>query len=364
MADYFPSMIRYLALVGCIALLTLLLASCNRPATTTPPRVSIPASDLKSAITMLRTMTDEANANSRTRTDALLHAVNQFLDTPDEETRTQLQQSWLDAHNAFAATRALLLNQHDDLLFAIDAWPIEPGFLDSLPDYPDSGIVNDFTVNISKETLKQQNGITANDEVCLGFHPLEYYAFARPLQDFVQIDSASPNAKNIERRRQIVSLIAAMLVDDLNQLSSAMDVDLENLQTNLKDTGTGDNERLATIVTGFQRSAHHQFQEASLLADKDDGHGRFSNSSIPALAVELRTTRAAFESSGELMGLLRRVDLTTAGNFDKTLSEVTDILDKAEPTETERVKLPVLLSAINHQFEDFKRSLPKAANGG
>ncbi|MEX2365284.1 MAG: imelysin family protein, partial [Pseudohongiellaceae bacterium] len=68
--------------------------------------------------------------------DALESTVSRFLEEPTDSTRETLQQAWLDTHNTFAATRLFAqLVPAKDLLFRIDAWPIAPGFIDSLPLY-------------------------------------------------------------------------------------------------------------------------------------------------------------------------------------------------------------------------------------
>lgn len=363
MAHHIATRLTRLArrLVAAVAIAVL--ASCSKTGPTPVQQATLPAADLKPAVVMLRSMTTQANSNLVVRTDALLAAVRQFLDSPTDSSRVALQQAWLSAHEAFSASRALILGEHDDLLFAIDAWPIQPGFLDSLPQYPDSGIVNDFTVEISAQALEQQNGITDSEEVSLGFHPLEYYAFQRPATDFVK-DTTSPMAQSIERRRLVVSLIANILDASVRELRAAMDKDIQDLQPASKGGELDGNEMLAMIAAGFRRSAHHEFQEASLLTDKDEGHCQFSQSSLTTLAAEMKTTRAVFESNGDLMKLLTQLDAATADNLETTLGEITAILAKQAPNETEKARLPLLLSAINHQFEDFERKLPPPQEGG
>ncbi|MDZ7686655.1 MAG: imelysin family protein [Gammaproteobacteria bacterium] len=135
----------------------------------------------------------------QTASAALVRATERFLASPRRETRAALQSAWHDAHREYAATLLLLpQNPASQRTGPIDTWPIEPGFLDSLPGYPDSGLINDTTITIDARTMRAQHGFTDPSEASLGFHPIEYYAFTRPLSDF----EPDPFNDSIDRRRR------------------------------------------------------------------------------------------------------------------------------------------------------------------
>jgi hypothetical protein len=340
-----------------LVMLSVLLCACNQPAGEAQnPESPIPP-ESPTIINTLRTLTDAQNRNTLIYSDALLMAVNQFLASPSEETRTAFQQAWLKAHEAFASTRALIMDEeNDELLFRIDAWPIQPGFLDSLPGYPDSGIINDFAIAISPETLRRQHGITDSEEVSLGFHPLEYYAFARPISDFVVTQGDSAAEESIERRRKAVKLIAEDLNASLNQLTARMSVEVSNLELTPGD-GPANDHLVLYVLSGTRRTAHHGFRQANLVVDKDQGHCEFSQSSLASLGHEMRTVRTIFAKSGPLMERLYALDERTARNLDTTLNQAVNVLSSDPVPETERAKLPLMLSAVNHQLEEFEQDL-------
>ena len=358
MADHLTSQLsRGLAFAGTIAVL-LMLGACSKPATSGAPPVPMPPRAVGTLVSHLQQLTKASNATTVTSTDQLKTAVDQFLSKPDEHTRQAMQQAWLKAHNAFAATRALLIADHHKLVFDIDAWPIEPGFIDSLPKYPESGIINDFTLQITKETLRQQNGITDAEEVCLGFHPLEYYAFSRPMRDFIVDDSGGLQAKVVQRRRRALTLMASMLDDSVRELTRAMTADLMSFSPD-NDRNTASDDRLVRqIISGSRQLANQQKREAGLIVDRDAGHARFSHTSAATLLQQIRTERRIYAQDGDLMKILKGLDGKTTDNLATTLSRLEATLASKKPSPRDRAQLPLMFSALEHQFDDLQRRLP------
>ena len=361
MAHHLLAPMKTASLAG-ILCLTLLVAGCGKQEKASTAAVPMPPREVGSIVTNLQTMTTAANQDTLAGTEALVVAVNDFLDSPNEKTRTGLQAAWRKAHLAFAETRALLIENHDPLLFQIDAWPIEPGFMDSLPQYPESGIVNDFTLKIDKKTLLAQNGITANGEICLGYHPLEYYAFSRPIKDFVTVEGDTIKAKIVRRRREMLELIATLLNDSVGELAAQMDRDLAAfVPRNDKDT-TSDDRLVRQIVSGSRQLAHIQTTEASLIIDKDEGHGQLSNSSLATLAREVDTESQLYAPASDLMKVLGGLDTTTTANLEATFGKLQAALSAKQTSPRERARIPLMFAALNHQFSDLERLLPGSAD--
>lgn len=290
---------------------------------------------------------------TKQRVEALNAATARFLDAPNEATRSALQSAWLHAHTAFAATRVLVFSEERlPLIFRIDAWPMEPGFLDSLPRYPDSGIVNDYTLSISLKTLEEQHGITDTNEVSLGFHPLEYYAFVRPLEDFATAGEGTVATERVERRRRMVELIARELEQSIARLTDNRPA---------LSTATAPNANapavVHTIVAASQANAHRGFQQASLIVDQDQGHCAYSQSSFAVLRQEATVLRQLYATDSTLMNVLSRISPVTAHNLDATLAQLTEALREESPDESSRAKLPIMWSAISHQLGDLARML-------
>ena len=137
--------------------------------------------------------------------------TKKYLETLSDEDHLAWQKSWRSAHESFIAITFLPMNEN---FSEIEAWPLSPGFLDSLENYPYSGIVNDSTIQITPEVLKTQHMITDPSEISLGFHVLEYYAFERNSEDL----NGSEEIK--KRRRSLISVVSDLLVEEIKKLEN------------------------------------------------------------------------------------------------------------------------------------------------
>lgn len=163
-----------------------------------------------------------------------------FLAEPTATGLTQLRQEWRNCHQQWqhhAPWMALArsqprhfatLNRH---YFSIDASDLQPGYLDAVQGYPFTGIVNDISIVLTADNLRQQHGLTDHREVSLGFHALEFLLWGeqgeRPFNDFTAITdiSAEQNAAGLttsdlpnNRRRTLLRLTTQLLADDLQRL--------------------------------------------------------------------------------------------------------------------------------------------------
>ena len=140
--------------------------------------------------------------------DLLSKSTQQYLDTLTDEDRLKWQRSWHSAHKSFIAITFLPTSKN---FSKIEAWPLSPGFLDSLANYPYSGIVNDYTIQITPEILEAQHMITDPSEISLGFHVLEYYAFERISEDLNGTEEVK------KRRRALISLVSDLLLEEIKR---------------------------------------------------------------------------------------------------------------------------------------------------
>ncbi|XOV86088.1 MAG: imelysin family protein [Pseudomonadota bacterium] len=351
MAHHFASRL-ILASLACITL-----SGCDRPP---EPEPQVPAFSPGSA--------DEAQIGSqvdvlvRRQLDhvgvtnaGLRRAAEAFLAAPDAENRLLLQTAWREAHLAFASLRVLPPFGADvELLFEVDAWPMEPGFLDSLDGYPESGIVNDPTLTIDAATIAGQHGITDPGEVSLGYHPLEYYAFVRPVTDFVSNPGGDDPEldETVMRRRQLFSLVTEALTDRIANLAIPGNAGREEPTTLLE-----------TILRTTRMAAQEGFQQAALIVDADRGHAEFSQTSRETLAAQVQTLRVLLAPETPLAGVLQDLSPSTAADLQETLARAEQALTEENPAEQELARLPLMMSAISHQLEEFSRLLqyPTAA---
>ena len=168
--------------------------------------------------------------------------VMAFLEEPDPVHLETARTSWLHLHHNLVNLEVYLNRPSASealrqLWFDLDAWPLEPGFIDSIPEYPNSGIINDLTLDMSETTLRSQHGATSPMEVSTGMHAAEYLLWQRPIEDYQRRDQVSDaeresglNAEQLgnNRRREMLRLIVSLLTRDLATLERLVSDSLSN----------------------------------------------------------------------------------------------------------------------------------------
>lgn len=185
---------------------------------------------------------------------ALDAAIAIFLYTPNDTTLSAAQDAWRTAYSAFLRTLIyayLPLQEpiewqkngsgYAQILALLDTWPIEGGYIDHVPGYPFSGIVNDLTLQISTEMLLNQHGFADHSYASLGFHVLEFMLWGqdgkRAPSDFSPQDNTTSvvdeepqqesldhtelyavKVQNHHRRRQFIQSVSEQLQKNLHQL--------------------------------------------------------------------------------------------------------------------------------------------------
>ncbi len=174
---------------------------------------------------------------------ALLQAIDVLLANSSEVNLQAARQAWLTAHSAYERrllhqyyagefASAELSLQLQALDYSINHWPILPGYVDSVPDFVGSGIVNDMTVLLTADSLRQIHGQFDLSEAALGFHVLEFllwgadpqqprsasaFAASSSLSQQQLEDGLSPEQLPNNRRRRYLKLLVDLLYADFQQ---------------------------------------------------------------------------------------------------------------------------------------------------
>ena len=333
-----------------------LLASCNDSEGQSPPFLETKMVD--ASLSRLRLFAIFQNKAAIQEAKNLQQAVSAFLDKVDLDHLQKLKSTWHASHNKYLANQYGLFEPTDakkDLVFAIESWPIQAGFIDSLSNYPTSGIVNDITLVMDLPTLRQQHGVTDREEVCLGYHAIEYLIFERNIEDFGTVgDHAQTEGQGgIERRRLLLQLLADELLNNLRQSAELMDRQFSN------QNGVTNQDKMYHFLHNTANYLPRVQRESSLLFDLNASHGHYSQTSLNALTIELTTLEAFFLGDVDLMPLLKAIDLTSAANFKKTLLDAVALMRNSEAGEAEFAKLPLMVSALGHQLENFELILER-----
>lgn len=306
-------------------------------------------------------------AASMNQVRQLREVVEVLLQDPDEEKLAMARTAWHDSHNAYLAAELFtalgsgnpsLFSNFSEYDFAIEAWPIQPGYLDYFDVYTFSGIVNDTAMPLTAEALREQHGLTDAADVSLGFHAMEYLLWGergeRPASDYTASrltpEQAEADLREVDlpnnRRRVYLSLLANLLLDDLEVYKTAME----------DSTGVLRRSYLAlhpyTRVQLFEAAAHAvlsyhrdllQAQLESRIASEGDGE------SVP---LELQHTPFAgngAESLQHSLATLRRVMLDEEKGLAPWLSELEDTAAESSEIEERLNRLEATLSSLEKQ---------------
>ncbi|MEZ5506624.1 MAG: imelysin family protein [Gammaproteobacteria bacterium] len=106
--------------------------------------------------------------------------TRQFLAISNDAGLENVKQLWHTCHTLYRATE-LLLGVTPEQQQAMQrarrniASPLEmPGYVDSIEGYAGSGIVNDASLTISEANLRQQHGLTSDEDVAIGFDVIAF----------------------------------------------------------------------------------------------------------------------------------------------------------------------------------------------
>jgi len=332
--------------------LSLLVAGCEKTPETMSKRAVAPIdrSQMLQIAVHLKRHAESNRIALTTDVAALRDATMQFLERPDEQGRRTLQLRWESAHEAYAKAQFGFLTTDEErrqLIYRIDAWPVQPGFIDDLPLYPESGIIHDETLTLSPEVLVGQHGITDDEEVALGFHSMEYLIFARPVTDFAQQSKHS----SVVRRRQFLTIVAGQLVKDTNSIVEAC---AEQFDAVDYPEALG---LLKLVLTGNLQKLRLAFRESNLVTTNDSGHSTFSGTSLLTLKSEVTSLEEFMVTAVPMEPILDAIDPNAYANFRAALLELNQLLEDSDHDEVSRANLPLLLSALIHELESFERML-------
>jgi len=270
------------------------------------------------------------------QTTQLIVETRLFFDDPNPENRRQWQAALIGAHESYLGS-TIIFAQNNGAHQRIDSWPIQPGFVDSLVGYPESGIINDSTLKISSATLQQQHLITDDGEIALGFHLLEYYAFERSIESFSGV------VKNADRRRQLVLLVADLLLIDLLAFEKSVELAAPDDMASRPSTS-------ADLLNRLAARSQLIFSECNRMGE----HGVYSRRSSQNIGTQLTAIKEILNDPVGFNHILIELDAHKAKVFNETLDKAIRLIPATGAmNEADSSRLLLLVSAVSHQLEDL-----------
>ncbi|MZR64499.1 hypothetical protein [Alcanivorax sp. DP30] len=123
------------------------------------------------------------------------------------------------AQSLLLNARACQLDQQA-LLSRIDTWPLYPGYIDAMPQWPESGLISDPYLELNRKTLRIQHGATDPAEASLGFAAM--FVVLNGTGDTPKaLDHFQGDESNAPRRRSYLKLAGEQILADYQALLSS-----------------------------------------------------------------------------------------------------------------------------------------------
>ena len=292
--------------------------------------------------------------------EGLERAVGTLLESPTEDHLEAAKLAWLDAHREWASALPYikvafasggLQKQGAELMLAVDSWPTQAGYLDTVPGYSDSGIVNDTAIELTLTNLRKQHRLTAHEEASTGFHALEVMLWGptseRSAEQFEAATGGEhPQALAANRRRELTRLITEGIGEDIHGLASRWPLSANDLSQRFLAPAPA--VRLQAL-----RAAHVKLLRDEVLprmpesSESDVESGRAGDSKQALLAM-LRTVQGNWlpEGGSGLADLLLDQHQTAAlaqafALLEARLLKMEDPIELADPTELQHSRQQV-----------------------
>ena len=216
-------------------------------------------------------------------------AINTFLASPSEQSLKDARDAWLSARSVYGPTEVFRFyggpidNEETGTEGLINAWPLDEGYIDYVQGAPNSGIINDPSVTINKETLVSLNEAGGETNVSTGWHAIEFLLWGqdqradgpgqRPASDFT-------TQTNADRRSQYLAVSSDLLLDHLRELVDAWAPGRANYRASFEELEATEAMRL--ILTGIGEMsrgelAGERMSVAYLERSEEDEHSCFSD---------------------------------------------------------------------------------------
>jgi putative iron-regulated protein len=219
----------------------------------------------------------------------LQRAVGAFVAHPSAGGLDAARTSWLAAREWYGQTEAFRfyggpIDDEQGPEGRMNAWPIDEAYVDAVKGRPNSGLINDRKLLLTKVNLVRYNERGGEENICAGWHAIEFLLWGQDLsesgpgnrsfEDFV--DHKAPNA---DRRRQYLQVASELLVDDLRYLVGAWTSGVHNYRERFE---RGELESLRKIIVGLGslsrgELAGERMEVALNTQDQEDEHSCFSD---------------------------------------------------------------------------------------
>jgi putative iron-regulated protein len=313
--------------------------------------------------------------------------VGELVGDPSADAIDGARTAWVDAREPYLQTEVYRFyggpidNPDDGPEGLINAWPLDENYIDYVEDNPEAGIINDIEQEITEDSLSGLNEGGGEKNVSTGYHAIEFLLWGqdhsaegpgdRPYTDYVT--DGSGTAENQDRRGEYLGTVSALLVDDLDGLVTAWQVnEADNYRAEFLTVSP--QETLRRMLTGMRILAGNEtggerLEAALRTGEQEDEHSCFSDNTHRDMIQDVQgimnvwkgnyvRTDGTVVSGDGIETVIAAKNTGLAGDLDAKLAECLELANalqipfdqeiKPENTEgRERV------GALVHALQDF-----------
>lgn len=217
-------------------------------------------------------------------------AIAAFTAKPSADTLNAARSAWRAAREFYGQTEAFRfyagpIDDDEGPEGRINAWPMDEAYVDYVDGQPNAGIINDRKQALSKKALMELNERGGEENIATGWHAIEFLLWGQDLSDTGAGDRSHEdfvNGKrpNADRRRQYLTVVTDLLIDDLKFLVRAW---APNVKDNYRARFQADEkEALRKMLVGLGslsrgELAGERLEVALASQDQEDEHSCFSD---------------------------------------------------------------------------------------
>ncbi|RYF25513.1 MAG: iron-regulated protein [Comamonadaceae bacterium] len=217
-------------------------------------------------------------------------AIKAFTAKPSVETLAEARKTWLAAREFYGQTEAFRfyggpIDDDSGPEGQLNAWPMDESYVDSVEGKPDSGLINNRKFVINKKNLAAQNERGGEENIATGWHAIEFFLWGQDLSDTGPGDRnfedfVDGKGKNADRRRQYLTVVTDLLIDDLTFLVKAWDPKgKNNYRAKFAKGGKESVRKMLVGLGSLSRGelAGERLEVALNSQDQEDEHSCFSD---------------------------------------------------------------------------------------
>ena len=216
-------------------------------------------------------------------------AIAAFVAAPSAETQDAAKKAWLEAREWYGQTEAYRfysgpIDDDKGPEGRLNSWPLDEAYIDYVKGKPKSGLINNPKAVISKASLSRANTRGGEENISIGWHAIEFLLWGQDFHadgpgDRSFEDYVVGKASNVERRRQYLLTVTALVIDDLRYVTAAWAPGASNYRAKFERGGIESVRKMIVGMGSLSRGelAGQRLETAMNTQDQEDEHSCFSD---------------------------------------------------------------------------------------